>query len=522
MHSFLERENRKLKELYNPWMEAYWQKSITGDEEWRKKEEEAETAYRRLLADPERFRTIQELRARANPGSLEHRQLVRLELEATENRIPDDLLQRIVRLSSQLTSAFSTFRGELDGRRVTENDLREILKTSRDPELCRKAWIAGKQVGAEVADGLLELVKLRNEAARRLGYEDYHHMSFALSELDRDEIWDLFDRLKELTDEPYRRVKREIDRERAEWFGIRPEDLRPWHYPDPFFQEAPEVKGADVTPHLRGKDIVELTVKTFDSVGMDIRDILGRSDLFEREGKDQHAFCLDLDRSGDVRILCNVREDQYWMETMLHEIGHAVYDKYIDPELPFILHTPAHIFVTEAVAMFFGRMVKRREWLKTFLFLEDRLLDEMAPALEATERRRMLIFARWVITFVRFERELYANPDQDLNHLWWKLVRDIQLVQPPDGTDEPHWASKIHFTVAPVYYHNYLLGELTASQFESAIRDRTGGKVFTPETGRFFREHIFAPGDRWGWSVLIERATGETLNPEHFVRQFVK
>jgi oligoendopeptidase F len=522
MHSFLERENQKLRKMYKTWMEAYWMMCTTGEENWRQKEEEAQTAYRRHLADPQRFQKIRELLRKAKPGSLEERQLKRMELEALENQVPPDMLEEMVRLSSRLTSTFNTFRGEMDGRRVTENEIREILRTSRNPEECRKAWEAGKKVGAEVADGLLRLVKLRNEAARRLGFEDYHHMSFTLSELDREEIYGLFDRLKELTDEPFRRVKEEIDRERAEWFGIRPEELRPWHYPDPFFQEAPPVQGADVTPKLKGKDIVDLTVKTFDAVGMEIRDILERSDLYEREGKDQHAFCLDVDRAGDVRILCNIKENQYWMETMLHEIGHAVYDKYIDPALPFILHTPAHIFTTEAVAMFFGRMVKRREWLKTFLGLSDGRLNDMARALEKTERRQMLVFARWVITFVRFERALYADPDQDLNRLWWKLVEEIQLVRPPENVDEPHWASKIHFTVAPVYYHNYLLGEMTASQFEAAIRKRAGGQVFTKETGRFFLEHVFAPGDRWGWSGLIERATGEPLNPEHFVNQFVK
>jgi hypothetical protein len=30
---------------------------------------------------------------------------------------------------------------------------------------------------------------------------------------------------------------------------------------------------------------------------------------------------------GDVRVLANVRSDEYWADTMLHELGHATYSR---------------------------------------------------------------------------------------------------------------------------------------------------------------------------------------------------
>ncbi len=48
----------------------------------------------------------------------------------------------------------------------------------------------------------------------------------------------------------------------------------------------------------------------------------------------------------------------------------------------------------------------------------------------------------------------------------------------------PDWAAKIHMTGAPVYYHNYLLGELIASQLAAAIR----GAVFLDSAARGFVE----------------------------------
>ena len=65
--------------------------------------------------------------------------------------------------------------------------------------------------------------------------------------------------------------------------------------------------------------------------------MLDRSDLFPRDGKCQHAFCIDIDRAGDVRVLANVVPGQQWMDTMLHELGHATFDAGLDPSLPWLL-----------------------------------------------------------------------------------------------------------------------------------------------------------------------------------------
>ena len=53
--------------------------------------------------------------------------------------------------------------------------------------------------------------------------------------------------------------------------------------------------------------------------------MIARSDLYEKKGKSPHAFCTDIDREGDVRVLANIVPNEYWMGTMLHEFGHSVY-----------------------------------------------------------------------------------------------------------------------------------------------------------------------------------------------------
>ena len=119
-------------------------------------------------------------------------------------------------------------------------------------------------------------------------------------------------------------------------------------------------------------------------------------------------------------------------------------------------------------------------------------------------------------------RELYRDPGQALDSLWWDLVERTQKVTLPPNRDRPDWASKIHLTSSPVYYQNYVLGELMASQLLSYIqREIVDGGVFEgEEVGNYLVEQIFKPGSKWNWNTMLERATGEPLNPEHFIRQF--
>jgi len=136
-----------------------------------------------------------------------------------------------------------------------------------------------------------------------------------------------------------------------------------------------------------------------------------------------------------------------------------------------------------------------------------------------------------------FEKALYANPEQDLNTLWWDMVEKYQLVRRPRGPADAGWASKLHFTTAPCYYHNYVLGELLASQLHHHIvhnvfeleSDKARplaakglSYVGDKRLGRYLRQNILAPGARYHWNEMITKATGEPLNPSYFVEQYIQ
>jgi len=171
--------------------------------------------------------------------------------------------------------------------------------------------------------------------------------------------------------------------------------------------------------------------------------------------------------------------------------------------------------------MLFGRLPFNAEWLTQHLGLAQSEVGAALLGMQRQQRLGQLIFVRWATVMLHFERALYADPTQDLNALWWELKERYQLLTRPDGRNAADWAAKIHVALWPVYYHNYVLGELTASQLQDTLVERFGGLVSQPGAGQFLREQVFAPGALVDWSERVRLATGQALDPTHFVRQFV-
>ena len=98
------------------------------------------------------------------------------------------------------------------------------------------------------------------------------------------------------------------------------------------------------------------------------------------------------------------------------------------------------------------------------------------------------------------------------------------MIPRPEGRNEPDWASKPHFTIAPVYYHNYLLGEVFAAQIRHTLASiaKHDGPVATlnwagrTDFGQFLKDKIFKPGMSLPWPEFVTSATGEELNAKYF------
>ncbi len=488
---------------------SWWDSNVDATDENSRRRAEAELAFSDALADRELFAAIESARANG-AGPSDARSLELLRNAMLPHQIPSSLRERIVELESSVETRYSRHRGVIDGREVDDNEIKSILRESDDSDERREAWEASKTVGAEVADDVRELARLRNEAAESVGYRDWFALSLATDEMDEDKLLETLAAADRVTAEPFARWKGALDGQLAERFRCDVSDLCPWHYADPFFQEPPPEGSVDLDPLFKGKDVVALARRTFEGVGFEVAEILDRSDLYPRAGKNQHAFCIDIDRSGDVRVLANVIDNHSWTDTMLHELGHGAYDLGFDDDVPWLLRD-THLVTTEASALLFGALAGDREWLEQVLDVSPDEANELEGRLRAARAAELLVFTRWVLVMNGFERALYDDPERDLDAVWWELVARHQLVTPPRGRKAPDWAAKIHIAVAPVYYHTYLYGSIVALQVMEALRSSAGGLVDRPEAGKLLRDKLYAPGASVRWDRLVEHASGRKL-----------
>ena len=303
----------------------YWTANVTGKEEDYQKKQAAEEKIDLCLASPERFAELKAIKEGNVSDPEVARQIEVLYLEYLAKQLDHELLKKMLVKSNAVERTFNVFRPEVNGKKHTDNEIRTILRESRDSAERRAAWEAGKKVATVVVGDLLELVALRNEAARKLGFKDYHVLRLYCNEQSQEQILKLFDELDALTREPFREAKAEIDAELAKRYGITVQELRPWHYHDPFFQEAPTVVGELPESIYKSLAPVKVCREFYDGIGLPIDEVLKRSDLYEKPGKNQHAFCIDIDRQGDVRVLENIVPGREWLTTTLHEFGHSVY-----------------------------------------------------------------------------------------------------------------------------------------------------------------------------------------------------
>ena len=509
---------------------AWWVAMTTGTDEAFKKKEQAQNRLDEMYSDRKAFSEVKPLKEKADEidDPMLKRAIDVLYRAYLEKQVDPELLKKMVAKSNVVEQRFNTFRAQVDGKDMPDNAVREVLKTSKDSARRQQVWEASKAVGGLIEADLKELVKLRNEAARQLGFKNYHALQLYLNEQKGDDLIKLFDELDELTRAPFHAAKAEIDAKLASNCGIDVKELMPWHYHDPFFQESPAVFAVSLDQPYAKADLQDVCKRFYAGIGLPIDEVLPRSDLYKKKGKSQHAFCTDIDREGDVRVLANIEPNEQWMGTMLHELGHSVYSSHNIPRsLPYTLRMESHILTTEGVAMMFERWSKSRGWIeKMGLTVDDpKAFDETAAKVL---RNQLLIFSRWCQVMLRFEKGMYENPDQDLNKLWWDLVEKYQELKRPPDRNAPDYASKIHIVTNPVYYHNYMMGQLFASQVHHAIcrevlhgaDPQTAVYVGDKEVGEFMKKKVFGPGRTLDWNALTKYATGEDLNPKAFAEDF--
>jgi len=509
---------------------AEFNAAVTGRDEDYNIAAQANIELTAIYSNVEEFKLLSEIKESgkvANP--LLARQLDILYNEYKFHQVEKQKMVEMIELATKMEKEIARFRVIVNNKELTMNEVNEILTTSKNTQEVKNVWEASKKMGNLVAEDFVKLVKMRNEASKSLGFNNYFEMRLILSGQDPKALAGIYDEFELITAGPYSELKNEIDTYLANFYKITKEELMPWHYQDLFFQNAPLMFEADLDAFYKEKDLVMAAEKYYAGIGLDISDILNQSDLFPAKDKSEMAITHDVNRNGDVRIIASIGNSEASMNQLLYECGFAVYLKYINKDLPYFLRTSPHMFMNDAIAVLFSRFSSNPDWIAQIMETEKVISDAEQSNNKKNQRMQKFVFARWAQVMYRFERALYENPDQDLNKLWWDLVEKYQLIKRPTEINSAYWATKAHLISQPCTYHNYILGELFASQVYMYIKQNVAkGEndcselcIGNTDVGKYLIDNIFSKGASLTWQELIKSATGEELNADYYKMQYI-
>ena len=281
---------------------------------------------------------------------------------------------------------------------------------------------------------------------------------------------------------------------------------------------------------------LEFTLKIIEQLGYD----------FQRGRQDQthHPFMINFS-TGDVRITTRVYENDLSQAlfSSIHEMGHALYEQGIDPELegtPLACGTSAGVH--ESQSRLWENLVGRSRGFWQFFYpqlqsffpaqLGNVSLDTFYRAINKVQRSPIRTDADEVTynlhVMIRFDLELDMLEGKleirDLPEAWNERYRSDLGIIPKNDTEgvlqDVHW----YTSQIGGMFQGYTLGNLMSAQFfEAALTEHS--EILTEiEQGqcitlhKWLKEKIYHHGCKYTATELIRGVTGDVLRIDPFIR----
>jgi carboxypeptidase Taq len=253
-----------------------------------------------------------------------------------------------------------------------------------------------------------------------------------------------------------------------------------------------------------------------------------------------HPFSTGLGM-GDVRITTRYLPHDFRSSfaASMHEGGHALYTQGISPELAEIsLESELSFAIHESQSRFWENMVGRHPGFIAYMtplfqafFPEQlgqtdaatfvKLFNQVESSLIRIEADEVTYALHIMIRF-ELENDLINQRLKvlELPEAWRAKCKQYLGIEPQ--TDREGVLQDVHWSNGYIgYFPSYALGNLYAAQFTHQLRQELpfDELVSRGELGSilaWLRENIHQHGSRYSAAELVQRVTGEELNPQYF------
>lgn len=398
-------------------------------------------------------------------------------------------------LRDSLDEFFSHPWCDLGDAVVTPEEAAYVMTTDRRRSEREAAYRAMTSPGQLTAEQIARLFRVRNQVARRHGYNDYLSYLSSLYDWDTPAYQVLLGRLDSLTAGPYRRLLEEL---RA---GFRDESFDIWDWDNRFantLSEADEYFPVDSQ--------LNMARRSFAAMGFNLDKMPIYIDLIPADDGRADVRTVAVRVPGDIRVVTRLTPGIPSLRRLLQGLGEAVHLASIGQESELLARGSAPVW-RDGIELFFSRLPMQPEWLKEYGHVPSELVDRYVRASDAVD----LLQLRLLLVDARFELEAYRNPDRDFNELYWNLYAEHAGF--PQHQDLTPWAAQPEYIAAPLDSRDRLLARMVAAQTRAYLVDRFGTTVDSPEIGSFLVYSFFRFGGRYDWLEMFERATDRDLSP---------
>lgn len=490
------------------------------------------------------------LKQREQLDELSVRQLEQILLKAAEcpGTIPDVVAARVTAEARQSATLdgfeFVLTQPEGGKRKVTPNDLEDILVTSTNLAERLAAWETSKQSGPALKPGLLQLRDLRNRVAREMGYSSFFHLQVAAYGMSVAEMMALNDRLVADLRPLYEQLHAWARQKLAARYGQPVPRLLPAHWlPNRWGQEWPGlVDAVDLDAPLKSRSpewLLKQAERFYVSLGLPElpASFWTKSDLYELPAaatrkKNTHASAWHVDLDRDVRSLMSVKPDFNWFTTTHHELGHIYYYLcYARPEVPPVLREGANRAFHEGIGELITTAVRQAPYLRQVGVLAPDAQPDHIQWLLNEALSEAVVFIPWSAgVMTHWEHDFYEKelPADQLNARWWEYVAKFQGIAPPAPRGEEFCdaATKTHINDDPAGYYDYALAFALKYQFHQHIArhilkqpPHAANYFGSQETGAFLQNNLKLGATR-DWRAVLQENLGEGISTKAMVDYF--
>lgn len=378
------------------------------------------------------------------------------------------------------------------------------LQTELETWLIKEDSLVERPSPEELENMALKLMKLRNEKARSLGFENYPDLILETTGLGTSWFFNFVATIDSATIAPYRKLIDEIKSEKdsgvVEFADIRKFLLQ--YYTN---KRVPELEAEELQPLMR---------ETLVNLGFDYDSLPARfveKDLPPGIGGQGIAVQIP----NDFRA---VVEPSLSLENRMHELGHGLQWMFTEARSPVLkgyewcTGNDCGAF-SEGMAEICARFVRDPRWLKRF----TDLTDEDIAARGTDSLNYAYVYLRFQLTNIMSEIEYYRNLDSDLKTVRRKVASKYLFID--QESTRPLVLANVLYVSYPVYVQSYLLADLISWQIHSTLEEKFGsGYVFNKDVGSYLINTLYRHGEFYPWQTKLKMATGRELDVNGYLK----